>query len=419
MFLFNSLKQFSIELYSSYLLQNIGVLSTTSLSKMVLFNFLLVIFCLYSVKDVFICNKFQKLVILFSLIEYFFFLVISAFPCHIWLSKRTFCSGSNSNVATKGNIILKQLKQKIVYLIKKFIIISDETKTLLSMQFYWLTGQVISDFKKNYITLMNCSFHVYIKDLSKELIGVISVRGIRYNYFNLETAYNFFLKYQTAARVSVIERADYNNLQFSRGLSFSHIIQLLKIEDDYKRRFYEIQIIESGLSVKDLKEYIKLNPPAGIPLNYLDSQLLKQHYNLNFLKLGNVCSEYAIEGAILKNITKFLNVFGEGWAFLSNQQCLYCETAANPFKTDLVFYNVRTKQYLIVDLKNNSNFKTITSAIGQIQLYVNFFDKYVINTANDSSTLGLVLCYNANKLSKEHFDLCNSNQNIFFAGFSL
>jgi hypothetical protein len=180
------------------------------------------------------------------------------------------------------------------------------------MQFYWLTGQVISDFKKNYITLMNCSFHVYIKDLSKELIGVISVRGIRYNYFNLETAYNFFLKYQTAARVSVIERADYNNLQFSRGLSFSHIIQLLKIEDDYKRRFYEIQIIESGLSVKDLKEYIKLNPPAGIPLNYLDSQLLKQHYNLNFLKLGNVCSEYAIEGAILKNITKFLNVFGEG-----------------------------------------------------------------------------------------------------------
>lgn len=72
-----------------------------------------------------------------------------------------------------------------------------------------------------------------------------------------------------------------------------------------------------------------------------------------------------------------------------------------------------------MDLKNNSNNKTITSAIGQIQLYVNFFDKYVINTAYDSSTLGLVLCYNANKLSEEHFDLCNLNQNIFFAGFSL
>ena len=64
MFLFNPLEQFSIELYSSYLLQNIGVLSATSLSKIILFNFLLVIFCLYSVKYVFICNKFQKLVIL-------------------------------------------------------------------------------------------------------------------------------------------------------------------------------------------------------------------------------------------------------------------------------------------------------------------------------------------------------------------
>jgi len=64
MFLFNPLEQFSIELYSSYLLQSIGVLSATSLSKIILFNFLLVIFCLYSVKDVFICNKFQKLVIL-------------------------------------------------------------------------------------------------------------------------------------------------------------------------------------------------------------------------------------------------------------------------------------------------------------------------------------------------------------------
>jgi ATP synthase subunit 6 len=63
MFFFDPLEQFSIEIYNSYLFNSIGVCNSTSLSKIIIFNFLFVIFCVYSNKNFFFQNKFQKIVI--------------------------------------------------------------------------------------------------------------------------------------------------------------------------------------------------------------------------------------------------------------------------------------------------------------------------------------------------------------------
>jgi ATP synthase subunit 6 len=70
MFFFDPLEQFSIEIYNSYLFNSVGVCNATSLSKIIIFNFLFVIFCVYSNKNFFFQNKFQKIVIfLFNFIS--------------------------------------------------------------------------------------------------------------------------------------------------------------------------------------------------------------------------------------------------------------------------------------------------------------------------------------------------------------
>lgn len=63
LFFFDPLEQFSIEIYNSYLFNSIGVCNSTSLSKIIFFNFLFVGFCVYSNKLIFSQNKFQKIII--------------------------------------------------------------------------------------------------------------------------------------------------------------------------------------------------------------------------------------------------------------------------------------------------------------------------------------------------------------------
>ncbi len=64
MFIFDPLEQFSIEIYSSYILHGINFYSYSSLTKMIIFNFVFVCVSLYSVKSIFIYNKFEKLLIM-------------------------------------------------------------------------------------------------------------------------------------------------------------------------------------------------------------------------------------------------------------------------------------------------------------------------------------------------------------------
>lgn len=64
MFFFDPLEQFSIEIYNSFFFNSITIGSSISLNKIIIFNFLFLIFCIYSNKKIFFQNKFQKLIII-------------------------------------------------------------------------------------------------------------------------------------------------------------------------------------------------------------------------------------------------------------------------------------------------------------------------------------------------------------------
>ncbi len=96
--------------------------------------------------------------------------------------------------------------------------------------------------------------------------------------------------------------------------------------------------------------------------------------------------ESQVEQAIINNLQQFLLELGKGFAFIGRQKRLTLD--GDHFYADLVFYHVILKSYIIIDIKTK---KLSHADLGQMQLYVNYFDKEII-TQGDNPTIGLILC---------------------------
>lgn len=96
--------------------------------------------------------------------------------------------------------------------------------------------------------------------------------------------------------------------------------------------------------------------------------------------------ESKLEEALTNNLQDFLLELGKRFAFVARQKRLTLD--GDHFYADLVFYHVILKCYVIIDIKT----KKLTHAdLGQMQLYVNYFDEEVA-ASNDNPTIGLILC---------------------------
>lgn len=96
--------------------------------------------------------------------------------------------------------------------------------------------------------------------------------------------------------------------------------------------------------------------------------------------------ESQLEEALTNNLQEFLLELGKGFAFVARQKRLTLD--GDHFYADLVFYHVILKCYVIIDIKTR---KLTHADLGQMQLYVNYFDEEVI-TSTDNPTIGLILC---------------------------
>ena len=132
----------------------------------------------------------------------------------------------------------------------------------------------------------------------------------------------------------------------------------------------------------------------------------KEPLILEFLGLpeSNRLVESELEEAIINNLQKFLLELGTGFSFIGRQKRLTFD--GDHFYADLVFYHVILKCYVIIDLKTK---KLSHADLGQMQLYVNYFDSE-IKQENDNPTIGLVLC-TANSQVKRNFILRESLSN--------
>ena len=186
-------------------------------------------------------------------------------------------------------------------------------------------------------------------------------------------------------------------------LSYSHLIELIKVSDPFKRTFYEIECIKGTWSVRELKRQmaslyfersgLSQNPEKLAALVNQKTQpqapkdIIKNIYAFEFLDLGiqAVVEESDLETALLNHLQYFIIELGNGFCLEARQKrILIGETY---YFIDLVFYHRVLKCHVLIDLKIGA-FEH--GDIGQLNTYLNFF-KQEIAEANDNPPVGILL----------------------------
>ena len=208
----------------------------------------------------------------------------------------------------------------------------------------------------------------------------------------------------------------------SGKLSWSHFVELLTIDDELERSFYEQQVIHENWSVRELKrqkstalfqrialskdkeEILKLAKQGNKIEN--ENDLIRDPYVFEFLGLpeNNLYSENELENKLLNNLQLFLLELGKGFAFVGRQ---YRITLNNKhYFVDLVFYHYILKCFVLIDLKVN---KLEHYDIGQMIMYLNYFAKER-NNEYDDEPIGIILTKEKDDLLVEYTTASISNK---------
>jgi predicted nuclease of restriction endonuclease-like (RecB) superfamily len=191
-------------------------------------------------------------------------------------------------------------------------------------------------------------------------------------------------------------------------LSWSHYVFLLGLEEQ-QRSFYEIEASQQGWTLRELKRQFNAGLYERLALSR-DKQsirdlarhghhvsrpqdLLKEPYVLEFLGLEEKASysESDLEASIVDHVEHFLLELGKGFLFEARQKRFTFDE--DHFFVDLVLYNRLLRCYVLIDLKIG---KLTHQDLGQMQMYVNYFDRFM-KTEAENSTIGIVLCKAKNR----------------------
>lgn len=204
-----------------------------------------------------------------------------------------------------------------------------------------------------------------------------------------------------------------------------NLVLLTKLKTPDQRLVYAQRAIEHGWSRNVLNIQIErrllaregqavsnfaLRLPA--PASDLAHESLKDPYLFDFLGVSQEAGERAIEDAIVQHITRFLIELGAGFAFVGKQ--VHLEVGGDDFFIDLLFYHLKLRCYVVVELKAGA-FKP--EHAGQLGFYLTAVDMQM-KTEQDNPTIGLLLCKSKNKVVAE-YELRDSNKPIGVAEYQL
>jgi len=219
---------------------------------------------------------------------------------------------------------------------------------------------------------------------------------------NLEYMRRFFMVYRD--RSALITQMPSAQLTAAFPLSWSQYIFLISIRNKDERRFYELEAAQNSWTLPELRRQFDSSLYERLALSrdkkairklahegqvVTDPQdLLKEPYVLEFLGLGEKTkySETDLESAIIDKLEHFLLELGKGFLFEARQKRFTFDE--DHFFVDLVFYNRLLRCYVLIDLKIG---KITHQDLGQMQMYVNYFDRYVKQAA-EQPTIGIILC---------------------------
>jgi predicted nuclease of restriction endonuclease-like (RecB) superfamily len=265
------------------------------------------------------------------------------------------------------------------------------------IQTYWAMGQYIIEFEQR-----GQRKATYGKSLITNLTKDLTIRhGRGFSRSNIIRFRQFYLAYPKGATVSHL-------------LSWSHIVELLKIEEPLERSFYENQSEREKWSVrelvrqkntglflrlaagKDRDEILKLSKQGQVIETATD--LLRDPYVFEFLKIPEpyLPSELHLETLLCNHLQQFLLELGKGFTFVGRQ---YRITINNThYRVDLVFYHRILRCFVLIDLKIND---VQHQDIGQMNLYMGYFAKEE-NVEGDNPPIGMILTKDKDELLVEY-----------------
>jgi len=251
-----------------------------------------------------------------------------------------------------------------------------------------------------------------IKELSKKLVA---------NYGRGYSSSNLYRMLQLNENFEDFE----NFATLSQKLSWSHFIEIVKMDTDIKRKFYVTMCINEHWSVRTLRERIGSalfertaisKKPEQTIIN--DLQLLNNEnkmttdlffrdpYILDFLELKDTYSEKDLENAIISELEKFILEMGNDFAFLARQKRITID--GQDFYIDLLFYHRKLRRLVVIELKLEE-FKPEHK--GQVELYLKWLDKYE-KAEGEESPVAIILCANKNDTMAELLELDNSGIHV-------
>jgi predicted nuclease of restriction endonuclease-like (RecB) superfamily len=268
------------------------------------------------------------------------------------------------------------------------------------LEFYWTLGMDISS--KYPGKKRNIGF---FDNLSNDLcLGIKNPVGL--SPANLRYAFRFFELYSYLQQL-----AEDNGVADLMKIPWGHHIVIIGNSkgDSDKALFYVRKTIENGWSRTDLqvaineglyektgKAVTNFSGTLPAPDGYLAKELIKNEYSFALTETVDENNERDIEKALVRNITRTLTELGGGFAYVGHQ--VRVNVGGEDFWPDLIFYHLKSRRYLVIELKA-VNFKP--EHIGQLGFYMVAVDRQLKNEW-DAPTVGLVLCRDGNKTVIEY-----------------
>lgn len=213
-------------------------------------------------------------------------------------------------------------------------------------------------------------------------------------------------------------------------LSWTHYKTLIRIEDDSKRQYYIAETVKNNWSVRQMERQINsqlferlllsndkksvLAVALNEKLPTKPEEIIKDPMILEFLGLRRESAYYEkdLEQAIITHLQEFLLELGNGFSFVARQKRIHLE--GDDFFVDLVFYNRLLQCFVIFEIKTH---KLTHEDLGQLQMYVNYFDR-IEKQDFEKSTIGVLLCADKNNAVVK-FSLPENNNTILASQYKL
>jgi len=241
--------------------------------------------------------------------------------------------------------------------------------------------------------------------------------GSGFSIRQLERARRFYCVYPIASAV----RTQFNWSQYKL---------LISIDDTDKREYYEYETLHNCWTGRELERQIN----SGLYERLLQSndkeavlavarreripehpsEIIKDPMVLEFLgiKREAIYYEKDLETLLINNLQSFLLELGNGFSFVARQRRILLED--DEFSIDLVFYNRLLRCFVLIDIKT---YKITHKDIGQLQMYVNYYDREE-KLPDENPTIGILLCADKNNAVVK-YSLPEDNKTIMASKYQL